>query len=177
MRARTSAHIRKLALSSWSAGYGAVVDVLRDHADAIDAVVFLDSLHSGYVKGPPHDMRAIRGVWNGPLGPAIAYAKRAARGEKTMIVTHSDVQPPGYASTGEVADFLLGEVAGVRVPMQGTTPLGAELATGADLSGLVVRGYKGGDEQAHCAHTELLAEIVRDVLEPAWDTPAAERDD
>lgn len=169
------AHIRHLALSSWSAGYGAVVDVLRDHADAIDAVVLLDSLHSGYVKGPPHDMRAIGGVWSGPLGPAIAYAKRAALSEKTMILTHSEIRPPGYASTGEVADFLLGEVAGVRVPMQGTTPLGAELSTGADLGGLRVRGYKGGDEQAHCAHTELLAEIVRDVLEPQWDTPVAER--
>jgi hypothetical protein len=169
------AHIRHLALSSWSAGYGAVVDVLRHHEARVDAVVLLDSLHSGYVKGPPHDMHAIWGVWSGPLAPVVSFARLAAKGEKKLWLTHSDVRPPGYAATAEVADFLLGEVGGVRAPMQGTTPLGAELKSGADLGGLSVRGYTGNGEHAHCAHTELLAEVVRDVLEPAWGTPAAER--
>ena len=162
------AHIRHLALSSWSAGYGAVQGILRDHPEAADAVLLFDSLHSGYVKGPPQDMNALWGVWSAPIAPFIAYAKRAVRGEALLFLTHSSIRPPGYASTSEVADFLLGEVGGARGPFEGVTPWGAVLKSGADLGDLHVRGYAGGDEMAHCAHTELLAEVVRDVLEPRW---------
>lgn len=169
------AHIRHLALSSWSAGYGAVTKILRRFSSSIDAVVLLDSLHSSYTSVPPGDPHAIHGVWGLPIEPVVKFAERAMRGDGILFLSHSQVVPPGYASTTEVADFLLGDVAGVRVPMQGVSPLGAELLSGYDHAGLHVRGYRGGNEAAHCAHTELLAEAVREYLEPAWGTPAAER--
>jgi hypothetical protein len=170
-----AAHIRHLALSSWSAGYGAIIRVLKDFPRAADAVILLDSLHAGYVKGPPHDMHALHGVHDATLVPVLSYAKRAAEGETLFFLTHSDVRPPGYASTGEVADFFLASLGGGRFPLFGRTPLGAELISGFDERGFHVRGYAGRDEVAHCAHTELLAEVVRDVLEPTWKTPPAER--
>ena len=167
------AHIRHLALSSWSAGYGAVTQILAHHAAEIDAVVLLDSLHSDYVTGAPQDLRAIHGVWGLPIAPVTAFAQRAARGDGVFYFSHSQVVPPGYASTTEVADFVLGEVGGARVPMQAMNPLGAELQTGFDVGGVRVRGYAGADERAHCAHVAQLAEVVRDQLEPAWGTPEA----
>ena len=169
------AHIRHLALSSWSAGYGSLTYILKHAPDAAEAVVLLDSLHAGYLKGAPQPgANATHGIWGATLAPFVDYARRAVRGETRLVLTHSSVQPPGYASTTEVADFLLAEVGGERVPMSETTPLGAELVSGFDRAGLSIRGYKGIDEHAHCSHTELLAEIVRDVLEPAWGTPLAE---
>ena len=165
------AHIRNLALSSWSAGYGAVVNVLRYHADKVDAVVLLDSLHAGYVKGPPHDMNALHGVHIGSIAPILPFAKRAAAGEKVLYLTHSNVRPPGYAATFEVANFLLNALGASRAPASGTTPLGIELTSEARTGGLSVKGYKGEDEGAHCAHVELLGHVVRDVLEPRWGTP------
>lgn len=166
------AHVRNLALSSWSAGYGAVVNVLRHHAEKVDAVVLLDSLHAGYVKGPPHDMNALHGVHIGSIAPILPFARRAAAGEKVLYLTHSAVRPPGYAATSEVASFLLHALSVERVAAAGTTPLGIDLTTEATVGGLSVKGYKGDDEVAHCAHVELLGHVVRDVLEPRWQTPS-----
>lgn len=157
------ASIRTLTLSSWSAGYGAIQNILRFDPDAATAVVLLDSAHGGYVKtdgpqkGPPT-------LATKTLAPFVAFAERAARGDATMVLTHSEIQPPGYASTKEVADHLLKETGLPRHPTSGTTPLGLVARTSAERKGLTVKGYGGVDEHAHCAHTELLAIALRDVL-------------
>ena len=169
------AHVRNLALSSWSAGYGAVVNILRHHEERVDAVVLLDSLHAGYVKGPPHDMNALHGVHVGSIASIVPFARRAAVGEKVLILTHSTVKPPGYAATGEVADFLLDALHLRRAPAEGVTPLGIRLTSEVSVGGLSVRGYQGNDDVAHCAHVELLGHAVRDVLEPRWKTASIRR--
>jgi len=165
------AHIRHLALSSWSAGYGAVRRILSRYGSGIDAVVLLDSLHSNYEPRTPGSAATLHRVSGAPLTSVGEYAARAASGNVIFYMSHSAIVPPGYASTSEVADYIINEVGGVRTPRQGVTPLGAELVSGFDRRGMHVRGYLGGDKPAHCAHAELLAEAVRDYLEPAWETP------
>ncbi len=165
------AHIRHLALSSWSAGYGAVRRILSRHPPGIDAVVLLDSLHSGYEPRSAGEGGSLHRVAGGPIAPLGDFAARAAAGDVIFYLSHSQIVPPGYASTTEVADYILNEVGGARTPRQGISPLGAELVSGFDRGGMHVRGYLGGDKPAHCAHAELLAEAVRDYLEPAWQTP------
>jgi hypothetical protein len=160
------AHVRHLAVSSWSAGQGAVRKIVSQFGSRIDAVVLLDSLHSGYEPGAGHR------VADAPIAGVLDYAGRAANGEAMLFLSHSQIVPPGYPSTTEVADHLLAALNGTRTPRQGTTPLGATLASGFDRGGVHLRGYLGGDKSAHCAHVELLAEVVRDYLEPAWGTPA-----
>jgi hypothetical protein len=160
------AHIRHLAVSSWSAGQGAVRKIVAQFGPRIDAVVLLDSLHSGYERGSGHR------VSEAPIAGVIEFAARAANGGPTLFLSHSQIVPPGYPSTTEVADHIVAAVNGTRTPRQGVTPLGAELASGFDRGGMHVRGYLGGDKAAHCAHVELLAEVVRDYLEPAWGTPS-----
>jgi hypothetical protein len=164
------AHIRHLAVSSWSAGQGAVRKIVSHFGSRIDAVVFLDSLHSGYEPGAGHR------VSEAPIAGVMDFAARAANGEGTLFLSHSQIVPPGYPSTTEVADHILAAMNATRTPRQGISPLGAELASGFDRGGMHVRGYLGGDKAAHCAHVELLAEVVRDYLEPAWGTPAADDD-
>jgi hypothetical protein len=162
------AHIRHLALSSWSAGYGAVKRILARHGSGVDAVVLLDSLHSGYEPRKAGGASPVHRVAGAPIAPVGEFAARAAAGDVIFYMSHSQIIPPGYASTSEVADYIIDEVGGVRSPMQGVNPLGAELVSGFDRRGMHVRGYMGGDKPAHCAHAELLAEAVRDYLEPAW---------
>jgi len=157
-----NAHIRHLALSSWSAGAGAVRRIVSYFAGRIDAVILLDSLHSDYEPGPR------RRISLAPIAGVAAYAERAVRGDGMLFLSHSQIVPPGYPSTTEIADQLIAEVGGTRTPRQGMTPLGAELVSGFDRGGMHVRGYLGADKAAHCAHVELLAEVVRDYLEPAW---------
>jgi hypothetical protein len=47
--------------------------------------------------------------------------------------------------------------------------------TTADKKGFHVWGYSGRYEKAHCAHTTMLGPIVRDIIEPAWNTPKMNR--
>jgi hypothetical protein len=57
---REHVHVRKIALSSWSAGYGAISEILRQPiASKIDSVILLDSLHAGYADAGTH---AVNGV-------------------------------------------------------------------------------------------------------------------
>ncbi|HKQ68296.1 MAG TPA: hypothetical protein VJT73_03115 [Polyangiaceae bacterium] len=167
------AHVRHLALSSWSAGYGAVKRILAQSKGGIEAVVLLDSLHSGYEPRDDGAGRSMHRVWGPPISAVADYAARAARGNVFLYMSHSEIVPPGYASTSQVADYLIDRVGGVRTPRQAMSPLGAELVSGFDRRGMHVRGYLGGDKPAHCAHVTLLAETVRDDLEPAWQTPSA----
>jgi hypothetical protein len=138
--------------------------IVSQFGSRIDAVVLLDSLHSGYEPGPGHR------VAEAPIAGVLEFAARAANGEAMLFLSHSQIVPPGYPSTTEVADHIVAAMNGTRTPRQGMTPLGAELASGFDRGGMHVRGYLGGDKAAHCAHVELLAEVVRDYLEPAWGT-------
>ena len=165
------AHIRHLALTAWSAGYGAVNEILKRGDDGIDAVVLLDGLHTGWAPGAPHDdpssLEAVR------IAPVIAFSQRAAAGEKIFFYTHSSIVPPGYASTTDTAKLLYARN-GVKPLAAPPTddPLG--LLEWVDVKGFHVRGYAGGDERAHCDHTRFIADAIRDFLEPAWETPPAE---
>lgn len=168
------AHIRNLAISSWSAGFGAVTKILARHPDAVDSVVLLDSLHSDYGERTDGETQGVRRIIAAaPIEPVLAMAARAVRGDAILFLSHSEIIPPGYASTTEVADYLIEQVAGVRSLGEGMNSLGARLLTTFDGEGMHVRGYEGGDKLAHCAHVALLAEAVRDYLEPVWSTPEA----
>ena len=166
---KPEAHIRKLALSSWSAGYGAILAILRTSGDeGIDALVFLDSLHASYVSdtnGRGHYVHApaIAGV--------LAFAERATRGEKAMFLSCSQIVPPNYASTAEVAALLLTKLGTPRIAAPPTDdPLG--LLTFTDRGDCHVRNLGGRDERAHCAHLAYLGDAARDVLVPRWGTVA-----
>jgi hypothetical protein len=151
--------VRHLLLSSWSAGYGAIREILREHPTVPSAVVLLDSLHASYVG----DDNAIDPAG---LAPFVAYARRAVAGEAVMVVTHSEIRPPGYASTSETASKLIGELGGSR-SYAGLMPThGVEAKTRFSDGQLEVRGYTGSDKNAHCAHLRMLGDILRDEVMP-----------
>lgn len=162
---RERARADRIALSSWSAGYGAIWRILMQPAGrGIDALVLLDSVHAGYVNG--HD-GALK-PWQ--IEPFVAYAKRAAAGERFLFLSHSAIQPPGYASTREVAEAIirrLGSTARETAPRQGD-PLGLELYARFDRGNLHVRGYGGNDKPDHCAHLGLIADVMKVHIVPRW---------
>jgi hypothetical protein len=154
---KTGRTIGKLILSSWSAGYGALRSWLGIAPDAAQALVFLDSIHTSY--GPDGE------VDRAGLTPFFAVAKRAATGSPLVLVTHSAIVPPGYASTTEVADALVAHVGGKRRYAGLEAQFGVLAKTRSDERSFHVRGTTGGDEAAHCAHLRMLPELLkRDVL-------------
>jgi hypothetical protein len=161
-----NAKARKIALSAWSAGYGAIEQILRQPAaKRIDAVVLLDSLHAGYVDERQKTLKTPQ------IDPFVAFAKRAAGKQSFMFMSHSSIIPPGYASTTEVASYVIGELHGKSKKAKRADVLGLDMIRRYDKGNFHVRGYTGEDKPDHCAHIGLMADIVRVHLEPRWKTP------
>jgi hypothetical protein len=160
------AHVRKLALSSWSAGYGAIEQILRQPAGKkVDAVVLLDSLHTGYVDEKAKTLKVPQ------IDPFLDFAKRASQKKVLMYMSHSSIIPPGYASTTEVANFVIAQLHGKPKKVKREDVLGLDMIDRFDKGNFHVRGYTGEDKPDHCAHIGLMADVVRVHLEPRWKTP------
>ncbi|HTJ84866.1 MAG TPA: hypothetical protein VL400_24270 [Polyangiaceae bacterium] len=181
-RGLENAHIKRLALVGWSAGYGAIVKILehKQHADLVDAVILLDGLHTSYKPGTTiPEASNIQGV--------IDFAERAKTGEKLLVITHSNIQPIGYLGVHETVDFLLTQVNVERheahaqttlpnlVAAKGVLPKdelrALELKTEARQGSLIVRGF-GGDQAAHhISHLLQMSEIALPELAKRWAPP------
>ncbi len=165
---KPSAHIRRLGLTGWSAGYGAIRAILRQKAGKkVDAVVLLDGLHSNYDDTNPSGLRASQ------LRPFVRFAKSAANGSKFMFVSHSSIIPPGYASTTETAHYLTDKLG---VPVRNSSAKDSPLLSRyeqAQSGGFLMRGYYGEGKDDHCAQIALIVDAVSE-MEGRWNTPKAE---
>lgn len=166
-RGLEKAKARKIALSAWSAGYGAVDRILRQKygKEAVDAVFLFDALHAGYEADGSLD--------DGQLEPFLAFAKRAKSGKRFMYVSHSSIIPPGYASTTETAAYLVHELGGKRkaAKRRKSDPMGLDLNGKFDAGNFHVRGYDGNDKMDHCAHIGLLRDVMKAHIGPRWKSP------
>jgi hypothetical protein len=163
---KENAHVRHLAVSSWSAGYGATSQILRQAiAKKVEAVVLFDSLHAGYKEGTQHEVRGVQ------IQQFVDYAKLAAKKERFMFMSHSSIIPPGYASTTETATYVVEEVGGHLKKADRKDVLGLEMIDRFDRGDLHVRGYEGNDKPDHCAHIGLMADVMKVHLIPRWKTP------
>ena len=168
------AHIRNLGLSAWSAGYGAINEILKSSDHGVDTVVLLDGLHTGFDPAAPAFPSRTRPLSPVNISPILDFARLARRGEKLFVFTHSQVDPVTYPSTERTADLVLEQLGLARTPAEsGEAPFAR---TGsADEKGFHLWSYKGGDTKAHCEHIRFIGPIVRDILEPRWDTPPMDR--
>ncbi len=176
------AHIRHLGLSAWSAGFGAVNEILKRHPDQVDAVVILDGMHGSWKtnsarrrRGAPPP-RALGDVTLANVTPTVRYAELAARGadEKVFVLTASQVDPVTYPPTALTAQALLSALGRELTPDAPTTEPFARLGA-ISAEGFTLWAFQGRDEAAHCVHLQFLVPIVTGVLEVTWQTPAMNR--
>ena len=163
---KKNAHVRNVGLSAWSAGYGAVGEILQQELakKLVDTVILLDGLHSGYSGDSLNELQ---------LRPFVDFAKSAAARQKLMFVSHSSIIPPGYASTTETANFLIEKLGGRprKTEPRGRDPMGLDLNTRFSKGSFHVRGYDGNDKMDHCAHIGLLRDVLKVHLKPRWRSP------
>jgi hypothetical protein len=167
------AKIRHLGLSAWSAGYGAVDEILRHGAKGVDAVVLLDGLHAAWAKAAVANPR-VEDLSDRTIRPFIDFAKRAIAGETRFVFTHSQIVPPGYPGTAPTADLLLARLGVERVAASADDSPWARVGE-ATRAGFALWSQRGVDAKAHCVHLANLVPIVRDVIEPFWQTPELDR--
>jgi hypothetical protein len=154
-------HVRRLGLSSWSAGYGAVQDVLSDptYYAQVDTVVLLDGMHASYREGLPDETS---------IAIFERFARDAALGKKQLIVTHSSVVPRDYASTTETATMLLASAGASRTEETRTNGRGMVEWYHADKGGLHVSGFRGEAARDHINQMHLVGDAVRAFIMPRW---------
>ena len=161
-----AAGVKRIAVSAWSAGYGAVWRLLDRPALAarIDAVLLSDGLHAGFEPGQDR-LRTVNAL---QLSPFTLFADRAVLGQKLFAITHSSIQPP-YASTTETAGLLLTQQDVPRTLEKSPGPRpGMTRISRADRGGLHVQGFAGNDKPDHCDQLHAMGETLFPYLRERW---------
>mgnify|MGYP002624717890 CR=1 FL=1 len=151
----------RVTLSSFSAGYGAVREILKTPAnfERIDAIVAADSIYASLVAEEPE-----RKVDPDQMRDFLRFARLACDGRKSFVISHSS-QPTPYASTTDTADHLLRELGLERQP---AAPLADEdfyPTTRAARGRFLVLGYAGREADDHLRHLRRIDRIWQELPE------------
>lgn len=175
--------LRRLALGSWSAGYGAIESILetrdspRADEDPLDAILSLDGVHAGF-RGESRQIDPLS------VRAYLRAAKAAAEGHLLMRLTHSEIRTVDYASAQDTQRFILSELGhptsgppllpsppALRLPaaeraVKKHRPMVPVSDTRVGL--LRVRGFEGNTEDHHSAHLTQMAPIAFADLAARW---------
>jgi len=149
-----------ITLSGFSAGYGAVREILRspEYFAQVNNVLLLDGMHAGYI--PEGKTLAEGGAIDGKdVDSFVNFAKEVRRGNKSFVVTHSEIFPGTYASTTECADYLLSQLGLQSRAQLRQGPGGMQQLSAVDEKGFHVRGYAGNSAPDHVDFLHAM---------PAW---------
>lgn len=154
---------RRVALSAWSAGYGAIYRVLDNKdAELVDAVLLADGLHVGFKDKQKRELNEHQ------MAPFDAFAEKAARGDKLFVISHSSITTT-YASTTETASYLIERRGLERQATDEAGPLPSmHLSSKASLNGFQVLGFDGKDTDAHCDHLYAIGQTLYSRLAERW---------
>ena len=86
-------HFSQIALGGWSAGCGAIRQVLLDPAsfDRVNRVLCIDGVHTGYTHDTPGPLESDIDASN--LQVWLHFGRDAMAGKKRLIITHSKIFP------------------------------------------------------------------------------------
>lgn len=149
-------HFGRIAITYWSAGYGAVRELLKHepYYERIDALISADSMYAGVVAD---SVRAPR--WQDVDG-FVRFAQDAARGDKTLVLAYG-LYPTEYASTSETAAFLLASVAAHLAPADRTTDRGVPIAKEAHVGNFHAYEFGESGKEIHVDLLYFVPEMVR----------------
>lgn len=147
-------------LSGFSAGYGAIRQILRQPGNAawVDGVILLDGIHSDYE--PPAEGRH---PLPADLDVFLEFAKQAAAGRKRMLVLHSEIFPGTFASTTETMDWLIAQLGLKRKAILRWGPLGMQILSETRTSRLRVLGFAGNSAPDHVDFLHALGWALKQL--------------
>jgi hypothetical protein len=169
-----------VALTAWSAGYGAVARILDTEAlgESLDAIILLDGFHSSF--------DGQRRVELTRLAAFHRFAQKAISGERLLTITHSEVETGTYPTSRETTDALLG-LLGLTRAAGGARPEWPALkeshgvrkekipplvpTTECHAGSFHVRGFTGGTKEDHMAHLIYMGTLALPDLARRWNTP------
>lgn len=157
--------IDRVTLVGFSAGHGAVRAILREprHLARVDAVLLLDGMHTSYV--PERQVLAAGGMLDTMnLLSLTNFARAAARGEKSMLIAHSEIFPGTFASTTETADWTIRALGLRRTAVLQWGPRGMQQLSEVRQRGFRVLGFAGTTAPDHIDQLHAMPELLKRVL-------------
>ncbi len=156
---------RRVSLTAFSAGHGAVRAILSTAANAerVHNVLLLDGMHTSYVPEGRvlHEGGALDTI---NLLALERFAHAAIRADTRMIITHSEVFPGSYASTTETADWLVHRLGLRRTPTLSWGPRGMQQLSEVNASGFTLLGFAGNSAPDHIDHFHAMPELLARLL-------------
>jgi hypothetical protein len=157
-----SIEFSSVTVSSFSAGFGGVRELLKSPEcfQRIDAIVMADSIYAGYAEGLPE-----RRVDPALMAGFLKFAREAVAGRKQLVISHCALQPDGYASTAETADYLLRELKLTRQPVDETWAEQWHCTSRCEQEGFHLFGFTGTEGTEHLRHLRNIGRLWS-VLKP-----------
>lgn len=158
---KAGAEFAPVTLTAWSAGPGAVREILAvpEYYSRINGVILIDGMHTGYDGGKPGPQESK--LERDHLEAFLMLAKGAVAGQKTFLVTHSEIFPGTFASTTETADWLLHELGLTRKAVLKQGPMGTQQLSEVKQGRLHLIGYAGNSAPDHVDQLHSIAEYLR----------------
>lgn len=153
-----------ITLTAWSAGYGAVREILKvpEAYARVDRVLLIDGLHTGYAGGKPGQGGAQESqLETDGLEIFLRFARDAVAGRKQMIITHSEIFPGTFASTTETADWLLGQLGLKRKAVVKWGPMRTQQLSQATAGKFWLIGFAGNSAPDHVDQLHSLPDYLR----------------
>jgi hypothetical protein len=158
---KTGVAFGPISLTAWSAGHGAIREILsvpEDYA-RVQKVLLIDGLHTGYVNGKPGPQESE--LERDHLDIFVKFAKDAVAGRKTMIVTHSEIFPGTFASTTETADWLVAQLGLRRRAVLRWGPAKTQQLSESRAGKFLLLGYAGNSAPDHIDEFHGLPEYLK----------------
>ena len=164
------ARLGRIALSAWSAGYGAVGSLLRNPniAKTVDAVLLADGLHANFKneKTKEVDVTSLRKY--------AKVAQAAVEGNALFAMTHSSITVTGYANSTETAGALLQMLSVDKTENDTMGPRGMHEIYEAHRGNFHAFGYTGVGKHDHINHIRGMGDTIYPYLAQRWsEQPAA----
>lgn len=161
----SNASVGRIAISAWSAGYGAAREIMQRRADVarVDALLLVDGFYGDW------ENKRARTVDPEDVAATLGFARRAKSGEKLFVLTHTALDFRAYAGGAEAADVLLRYLALEKVPSQaGQRRAGAKEQYAVEVEGLHVVGFKGQKFADHVAQHRAMGAVHYGELRKYW---------
>lgn len=149
-----------LTLGGWSAGYGAIREILKvpENYALVERVLLIDGLHTGYVGGKPGPLESQ--LETEGLQIFLTFARDAVAGKKRLLITHSEIFPGTFASTTETADWLLKELGLKRKAIVRWGPMQTQQLSDVKQGQFHLIGFAGNTAPDHVDQLHSLPEYL-----------------
>lgn len=160
---KAGASFSPIALTAWSAGYGAVREILKipDYYDRVQEVLLIDGLHTDYVGGKPGPLESELNP--DPLNIFLKFAQDAVAGRKRFVIAHTEIFPGTYASTTETADWLLMKLGLQRRAVLRWGPMRTQQLSEVRAGKFLVMGFAGNSAPDHVDQFHSLPEYLKSL--------------